>query len=51
LLVLLYLVNREYFMQFFNPETRSCGIPLLILAGLMVSTGFAVTQKMVDIDI
>jgi hypothetical protein len=24
---------------------------LLILAGLMVSTGFAVTQKMVDIDI
>jgi tight adherence protein B len=51
LLVLLYLVNRDYFMQFFNPETRSCGIPLLILAGLMVSTGFAVTQKMVDIDI
>jgi len=51
LLALLYLVNREYFMQFFNPETRSCGIPLLILAGLMVSSGFYATQKIVDIDI
>jgi len=51
LLVLLYLVNRDYFMQFFNPETRSCGIPLLILAGLMVSSGFYATQKIVDIDI
>lgn len=51
LMGLLWLVNRPYFMQFFNPETRSCGIPILILAGIMVSSGFYVTQRIVDIDI
>jgi tight adherence protein B len=51
LLVLLYLVNREYFMQFFNPETRGCGIPMLVLAGIMVSSGFYATQRIVAIDI
>ncbi len=51
LLGLLYLINRPYFMQFFNPETRTCGIPMLILSGIMVGTGFYVTQRIVDIDI
>jgi len=51
LVLLLFLVNRPYIMQFFNPETRSCGIPLIILAGLMIVTGFAITQKIVKIDI
>lgn len=51
LMAILFLVNRPYLMQFFNPETRACGIPMLVVAGLMVATGFYVTQKMVDIDI
>jgi tight adherence protein B len=51
LLGLLYLVNREYFNQFINPETRGCGIPLLVCSGIMVGTGFFITQKIVDIDI
>ncbi|MEE9508253.1 MAG: type II secretion system F family protein [Anaerolineales bacterium] len=51
LMLLLYLLNRPYFMQFFNPETRNCGIPLLILAGMMVLSGFAISQKIVKIDI
>ncbi|MFV1860069.1 MAG: type II secretion system F family protein [Anaerolineales bacterium] len=51
LIVLLFVVNRPYVMQFFNPETRSCGIPLVVLAALMVISGFAITQKIVDIDI
>jgi tight adherence protein B len=51
LVLLLYLVNRPYIMQFFNPETRNCGIPLLVLAGLMISSGFYITQKIVTIDI
>ena len=51
LTALLFLINREYIMQFFNPETRSCGIPLMILAGIMIVTGFIATQKIVDIDI
>ncbi len=51
LVLLLFLLNREYIMQFFNPETRSCGIPILSLAGIMVVTGFIATQKIVAIDI
>jgi tight adherence protein B len=51
LVLLLFLLNREYVMQFFNPETRSCGIPILVLAGIMVVSGFIATQKIVAIDI
>jgi tight adherence protein B len=51
LVVLLFLINRPYVMQFFNPETRGCGIPIIVLAGLMVLAGFAIVQKIVKIDI
>jgi tight adherence protein B len=51
LVLLLFLVNRPYIMQFFNPETRGCGIPIIVLAGIMVVAGFAVVQKIVNIDI
>src|SRR3990170_2622711 len=51
LVLLLWLVNRDYIMQFFNPDTARCGIPLLILAGGMISSGFIITQKIVAIDI
>jgi tight adherence protein B len=51
LVLLLFLLNREYVMTFFDPDTRSCGIPILVLAGIMVVSGFITTQKIVDIDI
>ena len=51
LTALLFLINRSYIMQFFNPETRSCGIPIIVLAAVMIITGFVATQKIVDIDI
>jgi tight adherence protein B len=51
LVALLFLINRPYIMQFFNPETRGCGIPIIVLAGIMVISGFAVVQKIVKIDI
>jgi len=51
LVLILYLVNRPYVMEFFNPETRACGIPLLVTAGLMIGSGFYATQKIVTIDI
>jgi tight adherence protein B len=51
LVLLLFVINREYIMQFFNPETRGCGIPILVLAGLMIVSGFIATQKIVQIDI
>lgn len=51
LMALLFLVNRPYLMEFFNPETRACGIPMLVVAALMILSGFFITQKIVDIDI
>jgi tight adherence protein B len=51
LMVLLFLINREYIMQFLAPETRVCGIVMLVSAALMVILGFAITQKIVRIDI
>lgn len=51
LVAMLFLFNRDYIMQFFNPETRTCGLPMIILAALMVISGFYATQKIVQIDI
>jgi len=51
LMVLLFLINREYIMEFLAPETRVCGIVMLVSAALMIILGFAITQKIVRIDI
>jgi tight adherence protein B len=51
LVLLLYLINRPYIMQFFNPATRNCGIPMILLAMTMIGVGFWITQKIVTIDI
>ncbi len=51
LVVLLFVLNKDYIMQFFNPETRNCGIPIMVLAAIMITSGFIITQKIVDIDI
>ncbi len=51
LVLLLFILNKDYIMQFFNPETRNCGIPIMALAAIMITSGFIITQKIVDIDI
>jgi tight adherence protein B len=51
LMLVLFFVNRDYMMMFFNPETRNCGLPMLCLGGGMIGAGFYITQRMVKIDI
>jgi tight adherence protein B len=51
LMGILFVVNRSYMMNFFNPETRNCGIPMLCLGLGMIGAGFYITQRMVKIDI
>jgi len=51
LTVLLFLINRDYIMTFLEPGTRVCGIVMLVSAALMIVLGFAITQKIVRIDI
>lgn len=48
---ILFFANRDYIMQFFKPETQPCGWIMIIIAALMILTGFYVTQKIVAIDI
>jgi tight adherence protein B len=47
----LWLLNRPYMMQFFDPETRMVGIPMLIVGGLMILAGYVVMTKIASIDV
>lgn len=47
----LYFLNRPYMMNFFNPETRWLGIPLLISGGVLISIGYYAMRKIADIEI
>jgi tight adherence protein B len=47
----LWFINRPYMMQFFNPETRLIGIPLLLLGAFMIFMGYTVMNKISAIDV
>ncbi|MCX6027254.1 MAG: type II secretion system F family protein [Chloroflexi bacterium] len=51
LALFLYFVNRSYIMQFFNPATRICGIPMVITGLLMIFLGFFAVQKIASIEV
>jgi tight adherence protein B len=47
----LFALNKPYMMQFFNPETRLIGIPMLIVGALMIMAGYFVMNKIATIDV
>ena len=47
----LWVLNRPYMMQFFNPETRIVGIVALVIAGLMIVAGSFVMRKISNIEV
>jgi len=47
----LYVMNREYMMEFFKPDAGPCGIIALAVAGLLIIIGYFVMTKLGDIDI
>jgi tight adherence protein B len=47
----LFALNRPYMMQFFNPETRLIGIPMLIVGGLMIMAGYFVMVRIASIEV
>lgn len=47
----LFMLNRAYIMNFFNPETRMIGIPLLVCSGILIVVGYFVMQKIADIEV
>lgn len=49
--VVLYFVNREYVERFWLPETRMIGIPALMIAGILVFTGYSLMKRIADIEV
>jgi tight adherence protein B len=47
----LWLLNRSYMMEFFNPETRLPGIIALTTGALMVLAGYFVMTRIATIDV
>jgi tight adherence protein B len=47
----LWLVNRPYMMQFFNPETRIPGIIALVVGAIMIISGYFVMTRIANIDV
>jgi tight adherence protein B len=48
---ILYLLNREYIMEFFQPESGVCGIIALVVAGLLIIAGYFTMNKLGDIEV
>ena len=55
LALLLYILNRSYMQNFFGPPMvfglPICGLAMLLTALIMIVIGFAIVQKIVDIEI
>ncbi|MBN2085663.1 MAG: type II secretion system F family protein [Anaerolineales bacterium] len=47
----IYLYNPEYVGKFWAPESRTCGIPMLICGFLLIVVGFIAVQKIVAIEV
>ncbi len=49
--IILWLVNRPYMMQFFNPSTRIFGITMLVIGALMIASGYYVMMRIANIEV
>lgn len=49
--LVLWFLNRDYMMQFFNPETRPAGMIALGIAGMMVAAGYFVMSNIANIEV
>jgi tight adherence protein B len=51
----LYIINRDYMGNIFGPPivfgVPICGIAMIVTALVMIATGFAIVQKIVDIEV
>ncbi len=47
----LWLLNRPYMMEFFNPDTRIVGLIALGIGGSMIFAGYLVMTKIATIDV
>lgn len=50
-ILILYLLNREYMMEFFKPENVPCGYIALSFAAILIVAGYFVMNKLGDIEV
>jgi tight adherence protein B len=50
-IVIMYFINREYMMRFFNPATRAFGIPALIIGAFMIMIGYYLMTRIANIEV
>lgn len=48
---ILYLLNREYMMEFFKPESMPCGYIALGVSALLIFFGYIAMNKLADIEV
>lgn len=48
---IIYLLNRDYMMTFFKPESGICGYLALGLAAILIISGYFVMNKLGDIEV
>jgi tight adherence protein B len=50
-IIILYLLNREYMMEFFKPESGVCGFIALGLAAILIGAGYLTMNKLAQIEV
>ena len=50
-IIILYLLNREYMEEFIKPENVPCGYIALGLAGLLIIIGYFVMNKLAEVEV
>jgi tight adherence protein B len=48
---IIYLVNRDYMLTFFKPESGICGYAALVAAAILIGSGYLVMNKLGDIEV
>ena len=50
-IIIMYFINRQYMMRFFNPSTSMYGIPALIIGAFMILIGYFLMNKIASIEV
>ena len=50
-IILMYFLNRGYIMRFFDPATRTYGIPMLIIGAFLIAMGYFLMTKIASIEV
>jgi tight adherence protein B len=50
-IIIMYFINREYMMRFFNPATSMYGIPALIIGAFMIVIGYFLMTRIAKIEV